>query len=624
MPSREDLARLRANLAAEPETDPEREGATAPTEQTVPSLRRLTIPVRTPPPPSSPLAREAPAAERKPSVGSSDPNPNAATRIEPALDPLVGQLVAGKYRLLELIAVGGMGKVYKARHEALNRLVCVKTLRPALLADPTTVGRFEREAQAASRLTHPNAITVFDFGEDGHGSLYLAMELVAGRDLRTLLVQEFPLGEARLCRLMAQALAALADAHAQGIVHRDLKPENIMVEAREGEPEFVKVLDFGIAKVLDGEGPALTLADRICGTPLYMSPEQATGGAVDARSDLYSVGVILYQLSTGLLPFFSQNTVEVLTRHVNERPLAPRQAAPEQRISPELEALILRAMAKDPRQRPATAAAFREELLRHARRLEKAPLAPTSPPEELPPVRAAQKAPLPPPSADEDRQGEVREVVEDEPEVAANRPSPPAPGAQTAQELALALPPHRARWRAVVAGALALAAVAAVFALRSTPAQPGHATAPAEPIDPVPPGPLEPTCPEGMALVGKSACIGAAPLRNAQHHLLTNLTLAAAEEACASNGARLCTAAEWCQAARGHPLTKSAAPEWVRGATAGNAPAGVVRAIASKQAARCGVIIPMKPGRPRREAALVRCCVDAKLSRSAPKAPPNP
>ncbi len=282
----------------------------------------------------------------------------------PARDALIGQLVAGRFKVEELIGQGGMGKVYRARHLALDRLVCLKMLRPALLEDPTLVGRFEREAKAASRLNHPNGIQVLDFGRnDVDGSLYIAMELVQGKDLRIVLRDEWPLPEERLCNIMAQALAALGEAHAHNVIHRDLKPENIMVEQRRGQPDFVKVLDFGIAKILDSDLPGLTRADVVCGTPQYMAPEQATGTQLDVRCDLYAVGVILYQMATGHLPFDGQNSMEVLTKHVNEPPIPPRQRQPDAPISEAMESLILRALEKDPALRPQTAEAFRQLIL---------------------------------------------------------------------------------------------------------------------------------------------------------------------------------------------------------------------------------------------------------------------
>ncbi|HZX95294.1 MAG TPA: serine/threonine-protein kinase [Myxococcales bacterium] len=279
-------------------------------------------------------------------------------------DPLVGQVVAGRFKLEELIGQGGMGKVYRARHLALDRLVCLKMLKPALLEDPTVVGRFEREAKAASRLNHANSIQVLDFGRnESDGGLFIAMEYVQGKDLRVVLRDEWPVPEERLCNIMAQVLAALGEAHAHNVIHRDLKPENIMVEQRRDQTDFVKVLDFGIAKILDSDLPGLTRSDVVCGTPQYMAPEQATGTQLDARCDLYAVGVILYQMVTGHLPFDGQNSMDVLTRHVNERPMPPRRRAPAASISGAMEALILHALEKNPAARPQTAEQFRQLVL---------------------------------------------------------------------------------------------------------------------------------------------------------------------------------------------------------------------------------------------------------------------
>ncbi len=293
-----------------------------------------------------------------------NPNLGFGFATRPAQDPQIGNIIAGRFKIEELIGQGGMGKVYRARHLALERTVCLKMLKPALLEDPTLVGRFEREAKAASRLNHPNGISVLDFGRnDLDGSLYIVMEYVQGKDLRIVLRDEWPLPESRLCNIMAQVLAALAEAHAHKVIHRDLKPENIMIEQRRDQADFVKVLDFGIAKILDSDVPGLTRNDVVCGTPQYMAPEQATGAALDQRCDLYAVGVILYQLATGHLPFEGQNSMEVLTKHVNETPVPPRQRQPDAPISEAMEALILRALEKDPGHRPQTAEEFRQLLL---------------------------------------------------------------------------------------------------------------------------------------------------------------------------------------------------------------------------------------------------------------------
>ncbi len=278
----------------------------------------------------------------------------------------VGRIVDKKYRVEEMIGEGGMGKVFRARQLVLDKPVVLKVLRHSLLSDERTVARFQREAKAASRLNHPNSISILDFGQAEDAALYIAMEYVQGKDLHQILSREWPLPEARVVRIVGQVLSALSDAHGAGVIHRDLKPENIMVEQRRGEPDFVKVLDFGIAKIQDStgdEGPALTRAGFVCGTPEYMSPEQARGGMLDARSDLYAVGVILYQLTTGLLPFESDSAVGFATKHLTIEPPAPSKRRPEARISPGLERLILNALAKDPNDRPQTAEEFRAELI---------------------------------------------------------------------------------------------------------------------------------------------------------------------------------------------------------------------------------------------------------------------
>ena len=283
-----------------------------------------------------------------------------------ASDDYIGKLVANKYKVELMLGEGGMGKVYKANQLALDKPVVLKVLRQALLGDERTVARFQREAKAASRLNHPNSISVLDFGQAEDGAMYIAMEYVQGKDLHQILSREWPLAEARVVRIMTQVLSALADAHTAGVIHRDLKPENIMVEQRRNEADFVKVLDFGIAKIIDGsddEGPALTRAGFVCGTPEYMSPEQARGAKLDHRSDLYAVGVILYQLTSGLLPFDSDSAVGFATKHLVEIPLPPSKRRPEAKISPGMERLIMRAMAKNPDERPQTAEQFRAELL---------------------------------------------------------------------------------------------------------------------------------------------------------------------------------------------------------------------------------------------------------------------
>jgi len=293
----------------------------------------------------------------------------AAVAPEEAPDPFIGSTVNGKFRVEALLGQGGMGRVYRARHLTLDRPVVLKMLHQAYSDDPQIVQRFQREARAASKLNHPNSIAVLDFGNAEDGTLFMAMEFLGGRDLARVITEDFPLGDVRIARIGAQILSALAEAHAQGVIHRDLKPENVMVEPRRDEPDHVKVLDFGIAKIISpgANEPKLTQAGLVCGTPEYMSPEQARGAELDARSDLYSMGIILYQMATGDLPFVSDTPVGYLTKHLAEIPVAPRQKRPDLQISPALDALIVKSLDKDPAKRFQTAEEMRTALLATAK-----------------------------------------------------------------------------------------------------------------------------------------------------------------------------------------------------------------------------------------------------------------
>jgi serine/threonine-protein kinase len=336
-------------------------------------------------------------------------------RLNTSADDYTGRIIAGKFRVEKLLGEGGMGKVYKATQLSLDKTVVLKVLRQSLLSDSRTVARFQREAKAASRLNHPNSIGVIDFGQSEDGAMYIAMEYVSGQDLHQLLSAEGALPESRIVRIGQQVLSALSEAHAAGVIHRDLKPENIMVEQRRGEPDFVKVLDFGIAKIQESdgtEGQALTRAGFVCGTPEYMSPEQARGVALDARSDLYAVGVILYQCASGQLPFESDSAVGFATKHLTEIPVAPRMKRPDAFISDAMEALILKALAKNPGDRPQDAEEFRRDLLAIVEAGERTSVGP---------------APAPPPPAPKRMTGRHKAPSMSQATVAATTPGPPEP-----------------------------------------------------------------------------------------------------------------------------------------------------------------------------------------------------
>jgi len=291
-------------------------------------------------------------------------------------DPLLGRALAGKYRLEKLLGEGGMGAVYRARQLALDKVVAVKVMHKELAADPTFAARFHREAKAASRLDHQNSIRILDFGEETDGLLYISMEFLDGRDLLAIIQHEPALSPLRIVDLLSQVLGALSVAHEMGIIHRDLKPENIMVLRSKGEDgtdvDVVKVCDFGIAKVTEGaevdEAPMptrarkgkLTTAGLVIGTPEYMSPEQGRGEPLDPRSDLYSVGVILYYLLSGRPPFDAPTPLGIVVKHQSEEPVPPSSIRPG--VDPGLERVCLKAMSKRPADRYASAKELRTAL----------------------------------------------------------------------------------------------------------------------------------------------------------------------------------------------------------------------------------------------------------------------
>lgn len=274
-------------------------------------------------------------------------------------DPLVGQTVAERYRVLERIGEGGMGSVYRAMHVHMRKMVALKVLHKEMTHVAEAVARFEREAVAAARIAHPNVAAALDFGRLDDGAFYLALEYVEGRSLRAELEARRQLAPARARELARQIADALAAAHAEGIVHRDLKPENVMLIRQPDGSDLVKVLDFGIAKVSlekDGQGAQLTRVGSVFGTPDYMSPEQASGTPVDHRSDLYSLGIMLYEMVTGRPPFTGVITA-VLLQHVQQPP-PPLPAGTD----PKLAALILRLLEKQPEARFESALELAEQL----------------------------------------------------------------------------------------------------------------------------------------------------------------------------------------------------------------------------------------------------------------------
>ncbi len=276
-------------------------------------------------------------------------------------DPLLGTTIAGSYEVLELIGEGAMGRVYRAHQPSLAKDIAIKVLHPHLTSDPKVKRRFHREARAASRLSHPHSVQMIDFGSDD-GRLYIAMELLEGPDLLEVIEEESPLAPARIALLLGQVLLALDEAHHSGIIHRDLKPENVVVtETRESE--HVKVCDFGIAKIIEAEGSAITVTGFVCGTPEYIAPEQARGDALDQRVDIYAVGCVLFQMLTGTVPFSANSALGTITKHLTEEVVPPRERRPDLEIPPRLEHVCLRAMSKDREDRYDSAAEMRDALI---------------------------------------------------------------------------------------------------------------------------------------------------------------------------------------------------------------------------------------------------------------------
>jgi serine/threonine protein kinase len=276
---------------------------------------------------------------------------------------VIGQVIDGRYRIEKLVGEGGMGRVYLAEHVEIGRRVAMKILHPVYSHMPDLVERFRREARAASRIGHPHIVDVTDSGRTREGSVYFVMEYLEGVDLGTVIEREGAIDIRRALRVTTQICRALAAAHNAGIIHRDLKPENIFLTMRDSTSDFVKVLDFGIAKSTEAErvwSRRLTSPGMAMGTPEYMAPEQAAGKPADERCDVYAVGAILYEALTGVAPYEGDNFMEVLTKKAMSEPVPVQQLRPE--VPEAVAALVLRAMARDPEERPASMEVFEYEL----------------------------------------------------------------------------------------------------------------------------------------------------------------------------------------------------------------------------------------------------------------------
>ncbi len=324
-----------------------------------------------------------------------------------SVDPMIGRTLGGRYRLIQRLGSGGMSSVYLARHVVIDRVIAIKILRRSLASDPIQRDRFIREARAVNRINHQNIVEISDYRESDDGLLYLVMEYVRGKSLLEVMAGG-PMSPLRAFAIAEQAASALARAHQMGVIHRDLKPENLLLVDRPDHPDFVKLLDFGIAKLLDQ--PALTGSQQIFGTPGYIAPEYIRSSNIDGRADLYSLGVILYEMVTGALPFDYEYPGDLLVKHVSEPPIRPSLRRPG--LPAPVEEFVLRCLEKSPDQRFRDAFHFLEELRACRERLGSelewgslgAPGATPLPASALTPPATTTTAP--PPSASEPASGE--------------------------------------------------------------------------------------------------------------------------------------------------------------------------------------------------------------------------
>lgn len=264
-----------------------------------------------------------------------------------------GTVLAGRYEIIAAVADGGMGKLYTARHKLMKRIVAVKTIHPSLVSSGAALQRFQQEAQAVSSLNHPNILTVFDFFVSDDGQPYLVMDYLQGTNLQEILEREHSLPVSRVVPIFMSVCAGLAHAHEHGVIHRDIKPANIMIVKFDGNDDFVKIVDFGIAKLSppDGESSHLTATGDVFGSPQFMSPEQCRAKACDARSDVYSLGCVLYMALTSKKPFSGQDAMEIMYKHVHDAPPSLENACPDVQFSNEVRGIVAKAIATDPAER---------------------------------------------------------------------------------------------------------------------------------------------------------------------------------------------------------------------------------------------------------------------------------
>ncbi len=284
--------------------------------------------------------------------------------------PLSGKIIDGRYRIVEKIGEGGMGSVFKVEHVRMEKILALKVLRPDTARDKGILSRFRQEAKTIAKLSHSNTVQVFDSGDLEDGSLFIAMEYLPGRDLAWHLRAHGPMTEEKAASIGIQVLSSLGEAHGLGIIHRDIKPANVLLVRRKDRDDQVKLLDFGIAKLNEGEGrKTITGITEFVGTPGYMSPEQARGDGLDQRSDLYSVGALLFELVTGRELFPATSPMQTVNMHLTAKPPKIIEVRPDRPVSPAFEAVLQKALSKDPKERWADADAMRAALEKVRREL---------------------------------------------------------------------------------------------------------------------------------------------------------------------------------------------------------------------------------------------------------------
>ena len=316
-----------------------------------------------------------------------------ALRAASGATDMVGSIVAERYHILKKLGEGGMGQVYLAEHVKMGRKSALKVMHPGMVKDVDAISRFNREAANASRISHPNVAAIYDFGETSDGVIYLAMEFVDGMPLTQVIEQTGALPAQRAAEIVRQAGEALAVAHDMGIVHRDLKPDNIMIAKTRDGDDLVKVVDFGIAKAAGSESQKVTKTGLVVGTPEYMSPEQLAGDKLDGRSDIYSLALVAFNMLTGKLPFPADSAQESMIMRLTDRPKTLLEMRPDVAWSPDVQAVMDRALERDAAMRYQTAAEFGRDLARVIDRMPETAAGPVGTQmTDLPPTRVAPPA----------------------------------------------------------------------------------------------------------------------------------------------------------------------------------------------------------------------------------------